>query len=50
MTETGMNTSNPLAGERRPGTVGPPLPGVSVRIVDAQGTPLRARRGRRASR
>jgi malonyl-CoA/methylmalonyl-CoA synthetase len=38
MTETGMNTSNPLAGERRPGTVGPPLPGVSVRIVDDQDT------------
>jgi malonyl-CoA/methylmalonyl-CoA synthetase len=38
MTETGMNTSNPLAGERRPGTVGPALPGVSVRIVDAQDT------------
>jgi malonyl-CoA/methylmalonyl-CoA synthetase len=35
MTETGMNTANPLAGERIPGTVGPPLPGVSVRIVDA---------------
>ncbi len=34
MTETGMNTSNPLEGERRPGTVGPPLPGVSVRIVN----------------
>lgn len=33
MTETGMNTSNPLYGERRPGTVGLPLPGVSVRIV-----------------
>ncbi len=37
MTETGMNTSNPLEGERRPGTVGPPLPGVSVRIVDEHG-------------
>jgi malonyl-CoA/methylmalonyl-CoA synthetase len=36
MTETGMNTSNPLDGERRPGTVGPPLPGVQVRIVDKQ--------------
>jgi len=36
MTETGMNTSNPLNGLRRPGTVGPPLPGVQVRIVDAQ--------------
>jgi malonyl-CoA/methylmalonyl-CoA synthetase len=34
MTETGMNASNPLAGERRPGTVGPPLPGVAIRIVD----------------
>ncbi len=34
MTETGMNTSNPLDGPRKPGTVGPPLPGVSVRIVD----------------
>jgi malonyl-CoA/methylmalonyl-CoA synthetase len=32
MTETGMNLSNPYAGERRPGTVGTPLPGVSARI------------------
>jgi malonyl-CoA/methylmalonyl-CoA synthetase len=39
MPETGMNTSNPLAGERRPGTVGPPLPGVSVRVVDDRGAP-----------
>jgi len=39
MTETGMNTSNPLAGERRPGTVGTPLPGVSVRIVGDSGVP-----------
>jgi malonyl-CoA/methylmalonyl-CoA synthetase len=37
MTETGMLTSNPLEGERIAGTVGPPLPGVSVRIVDAEG-------------
>lgn len=37
MTETGMNTSNPLDGERKPGTVGPPLPGVSVKIVDDEG-------------
>jgi malonyl-CoA/methylmalonyl-CoA synthetase len=36
MTETGMNTSNPLDGLRRPGTVGLPLPGVNVRIVDRQ--------------
>jgi malonyl-CoA/methylmalonyl-CoA synthetase len=34
MTETGMNLSNPYAGERVPGTVGTPLPGVSIRIVD----------------
>ena len=37
MTETGMLTSNPLAGERRPGTVGYPLPGTSVRVVDDGG-------------
>jgi malonyl-CoA/methylmalonyl-CoA synthetase len=35
MTETGMNLSNPYAGERLPGTVGTPLPGVSIRIVEA---------------
>jgi len=39
MTETGMNTSNPLDGPRLPGTVGPPLPGVEVRIVDDDGNP-----------
>jgi malonyl-CoA/methylmalonyl-CoA synthetase len=39
MTETGMITSNPLDGERIAGTVGPPLPGVSVRVVDAEGRP-----------
>ena len=33
MTEIGMALSNPLHGERRPGTVGQPLPGVEVRIV-----------------
>jgi len=32
MTETLMNLSNPYAGERRPGSVGFPLPGVSARI------------------
>ncbi|MBK5942642.1 AMP-binding protein [Halorhodospira halophila] len=37
MTETGMNLSNPLDGERRPGTVGRPLPGVRARIVDDTG-------------
>jgi malonyl-CoA/methylmalonyl-CoA synthetase len=33
MTETLMNISNPYAGERRPGTVGLALPGVSVKIL-----------------
>ena len=42
MSETGMNTSNPLKGERLSGTVGPPLPGVSVRVVDALGQPCAA--------
>jgi len=36
MTEAGMVLSNPLEGERRPGSVGFPLPGVSVRIVDPE--------------
>ena len=39
MTETGMNTSNPLQGERLAGTVGPALPGVSVRVVDGDDKP-----------
>jgi malonyl-CoA/methylmalonyl-CoA synthetase len=37
MTETGMNTSNPLDGERRAGTVGFPLPEVEVRVADEDG-------------
>jgi malonyl-CoA/methylmalonyl-CoA synthetase len=37
MTEIGMALSNPLHGERRPGFVGMPLPGVEVRLVDEQG-------------
>ncbi len=36
MTETLMNLSNPYEGERRAGSVGMPLPGVSVRIVDGE--------------
>ena len=36
MTETNMNTSNPYDGDRRPGTVGLPLPGVEVRVADAE--------------
>jgi malonyl-CoA/methylmalonyl-CoA synthetase len=37
MTETGMNASNPLEGERKAGTVGPPLPGIAIRVVDGNG-------------
>ncbi len=40
MTETGMNTSNPLNGVRKAGTVGPALPGVEVRVVDEAGNIL----------
>lgn len=37
MTETLMNISNPYVGERRPGTVGFPLPGMSVKIITSDG-------------
>jgi len=37
MTEIGMALANPLDGERRPGFVGHPLPGVETRIVDEAG-------------
>nr|WP_231592597.1 malonyl-CoA synthase [Pelagovum pacificum] len=40
MTETNMTCSNPYEGERRAGTVGPPLPGIEVRVRDAAGKPL----------
>ena len=40
MTEIGMALSNPLKGERRPGFVGVPLPGVEVRRVDENGAPV----------
>ncbi|MEP7457199.1 malonyl-CoA synthase [Phyllobacterium sp. SB3] len=41
MTETNMNTSNPYEGPRIAGTVGLPLPGVSVRVADPEtGAPL----------
>ncbi len=36
MTETNMNTSNPYEGARVAGTVGPPLPGVDLRITDPE--------------
>ncbi len=42
MTEGGMFTSNPLEGERRIGTVGFPLPGTEVRVVDEDDAPLPA--------
>ena len=43
MTETSMIASNPYDGERRPGTVGFALPGVSVRIADPEsGAPVPA--------
>jgi len=34
MSETGMNFSNPLHGQKKPGSIGLPLPGLEVRIVD----------------
>ncbi|SER07088.1 Acyl-CoA synthetase (AMP-forming)/AMP-acid ligase II [Mycobacterium sp. 88mf] len=34
------STGNPLNGKRKPGTVGIPLPGQEIRIVDASGAPL----------
>ncbi len=40
MSETGMNTSNPLDGERVAGTVGFPLPGVDARVANEEGDPL----------
>ncbi len=36
MTETVMNVSNPYDGERRPGSVGLPLPGVELRLEDGE--------------
>ncbi|WP_432139284.1 MULTISPECIES: acyl-CoA synthetase [unclassified Streptomyces] len=45
MTETLMNTSVRADGEARPGTVGLPLPGVGLRLVDDDGRPLAAHDG-----
>lgn len=36
MSETGMNFSNPLQGDRKPGSIGLPLPGLEVRVVDPE--------------
>jgi malonyl-CoA/methylmalonyl-CoA synthetase len=40
LTETIMNCAIRAAGERRPGYVGPPLPGVAVRLVGDDGAVL----------
>ncbi|MGV9426407.1 acyl-CoA synthetase [Streptomyces sp. NPDC003656] len=45
MTETLMNTSVRADGEARPGTVGVPLPGVELRLVEDDGTEVTARDG-----
>lgn len=37
MSETLMNIGNPYVGDRRPGSVGLPLPGVSIRLLDPEG-------------
>jgi malonyl-CoA/methylmalonyl-CoA synthetase len=42
MSETMMNTSNPLVGERVAGTVGFALPGTEVRVADSEGNVLGA--------
>jgi malonyl-CoA/methylmalonyl-CoA synthetase len=39
MTEIGMALSNPLHGERRPGSVGVPLPAVEARVADDEAQP-----------
>ena len=40
MSETFMNIGNPYIGERRPGSIGLPFPGVSVRLLDAVHEPV----------
>ena len=40
MTETNMNTTNPYEGARKPGSVGLPLPGTTLRIADGDGKAL----------
>jgi malonyl-CoA/methylmalonyl-CoA synthetase len=42
LTETLMNTAVRADGERRPGYVGAPLPGVEVRLVDDDGSDVEA--------
>jgi malonyl-CoA/methylmalonyl-CoA synthetase len=40
MSETLMNIGNPYVGDRRPGSVGLPMPGVSVRLLNENGQPV----------
>ena len=40
MTEIGMALSNPLDGDRKPGHVGMPLPGVTIKLVDDSGNEI----------
>ncbi len=40
MSEALMIISNPYAGERRAGTVGSPLPGTQVKLLDEKGAPV----------
>lgn len=39
-TESGLDVSNPYEGDRVPGRVGIPLPGVELAVVDAMGSPV----------
>lgn len=43
MSETGMIASNPLVGERRPGTVGLPLPGMEIRLAGGSESEIEVR-------
>ncbi len=40
MTETGMNTSNPIDGQKKAGTVGLPLQGIKTMILDNSDNPV----------
>ena len=41
-TESGLDVSNPYDGPRKPGAVGIPLPGLEMRVVDAEGEAVEA--------